>query len=162
MDEIWKDIEGYEGLYQASSFGRVRSMTRTYKQRRGFRTTQTTILNPWFSIGGYLVVGLCRGQKIRQFKVHRLVCSAFHPNPHKANTVNHKNKDRVDNRIENLEWMTTLENNRHSAKLSLDTARMIRALYGKGVAQRKIARELCVSPMCVNKIVHNKTWIEDV
>jgi len=106
--EIWRDIEGYEGLYQVSSEGRVKSLKR--KRRKNER-----ILKP-SSDRGYLYVDLCAGGKRKRHKVHRLVCKAFHENPENKPEVNHINEKASDNRACNLEWCTRKENCNHGTR----------------------------------------------
>lgn len=107
MEEEWKDIEDFEGLYQVSNLGRVKSLVRPYR-----RTEK--ILTPTKNTTGYFIVGLRRPGSVKGMLVHRLVMQAFEPidNPEEM-TVNHKNFIVTDNRLVNLEWCTTLENNQH-------------------------------------------------
>ena len=112
--EIWKDIFGYEGLYQVSDQGRVKSLERKVRHGRGIDLTiKERILKPGTDRGGYLRVGLCDGGKQKTFKVHRLVCEAFHENPDNKPQVNHLNEIKTDNRACNLEWSTAKENCNH-------------------------------------------------
>lgn len=97
MEEIWKDIKGYEGLYQISSHGRVKSFLR-YKK----------ILKPILKTDGYLCVNLCK--PLKKFSIHRLVAEAFIPNPDNLPQVNHKDEDKTNNHVVNLEWCTQLYN----------------------------------------------------
>ena len=106
--EVWRDIEGYERLYQVSSEGRVKSLKR--KMRKNER-----ILKP-SNDRGYLYVDLCAGGKRKRHKVHRLVCKAFHENPDNKPEVNHINENASDNRACNLEWCTRRENNTHGTR----------------------------------------------
>lgn len=106
--EIWLDIKGYEGLYQVSSEGRVKSLKR--KRRKNER-----ILKP-SNDRGYLYVDLCSGGKRKRHKVHRLVCQAFCENPENKPEVNHINENASDNRACNLEWCTRKENNNHGTR----------------------------------------------
>ncbi|WP_295902914.1 NUMOD4 domain-containing protein [uncultured Alistipes sp.] len=111
--EIWQDIPEYEGLYQVSNTGKIRSLDRISRHNcRSFRSIKGRILKPFPVQGGYLAVYLCRDGIKRSFKVHRLVAFAFCPNPQKE--VNHKDGNRQNNNVSNLEWCSRSENNRHS------------------------------------------------
>ena len=111
MSEEWRDVVGYEGLYQVSDQGHVKSLERTFINKSGRkRTVKERILKPDMGRGGYLLVNLHAGGKIRKFYVHRLVCEAFHENPDNKPQVNHLNEDKTDNRACNLEWCTAEEN----------------------------------------------------
>ena len=105
MDEIWKDIEGYEG-YQVSSEGRVRSLDRWVVYKNGKkRFRKGMILKPFLNNCGYFQVYLGKNGKQKWLKVHRLVAKAFIPNPDNLPEVNHINEfDKTDNKVENLEW----------------------------------------------------------
>ena len=110
-NEEWRDVKGYEGLYQVSSEGRVKSLERKIPHwRGGERTVKERILKPSDDCRGYLRVDLRDGSKQKHFKVHRLVCEAFHENPDNKPQVNHINEIKTDNRASNLEWATAREN----------------------------------------------------
>lgn len=111
MKEIWKDIKGYEGLYQVSNFGRVKSIPRNgtiLKER---------ILQPKISKQGYYEVNLNNKYKRKMMKVHRLVAEAFIFNYNNLPFVNHKDFNTLNNNVKNLEWVTPKENTLYSKKL---------------------------------------------
>ena len=108
MEEIWKDIAGYEGLYQISNFGKVKSFRKG--KRSGSKTE--TILKPTPNATGYLQITLYRSPSDRhKFFVHRLVAQAFINNPDKLEAVNHKDENIKNNCVDNLEWCTISYNN---------------------------------------------------
>jgi len=96
-DELWKDVVDYEGLYQISSFGRVKSL-----KRKGCK--EDRILKPGDNDDGYFCVILCKDGKRKTCKIHRLVGTAFLEPVDGCDTIDHKNRDRTDNRVENLRW----------------------------------------------------------
>lgn len=104
MEEIWKDIHGYEGLYQVSNLGRVKSLPRG--KQWPYRQTHNNIRKPKLNKNGYLCVNLSKENNVQWFNVHRLVAMTFLPNPYNLPEVNHKDEGRIDNRVENLEWCT--------------------------------------------------------
>lgn len=114
-EETWKDIKGYEGLYQVSNMGRVKSLERTITRKNGRKfSVKERILKLRSDGRGYLQVVLCNGSgKIKNFKVHRLVCEAFHENPNNKPCVNHIDENKTNNAVSNLEWCTVAENNNH-------------------------------------------------
>lgn len=103
--EVWKDIRGYEGFYQSSTFGRVRSLDRWVKCPNGsIRCCKGKILKPVTNKYGYLKVGLWKNGKVKNFLVHRLVAEAFLPNPENLPCVNHKDENKLNNNVNNLEF----------------------------------------------------------
>ena len=128
--EIWKDIPDYEGLYQVSNLGNVRSMN---YHKSGFVKLLTPTL-----IVGYPRVMLSKNGASHGFLVHRLVAIAFIPNPHGYDCVNHKDESRTNNRVENLEWCTKAYNNtygtsqkRHAMTLSIPILQILNGVVVK-------------------------------
>ena len=107
-NEVWKDIKDYEGLYQVSNLGRIKSFPRngTIKQTREKKQK--------YDKYGYKCVDLYKNNKLKTCKVHRLVAEAFLSNPNNYKIINHLNKKRDDNVIDNLEWCTVTHNVRYS------------------------------------------------
>lgn len=105
MEEIWKDIKGYEGLYQVSSFGRVKSLERV--DRIG-RKKHGKFLKEHINSGGYFNVALYSKYSVKKYLlIHRLVAQAFIPNPNDYPQVNHIDENKINNNVDNLEWCTS-------------------------------------------------------
>jgi hypothetical protein len=117
--ELWKDIIGFEGIYQVSNLGNVKRLNREISMiMKGSNCTKKItekILTPDINWSGYARIALNRNK----FSVHRLVASAFVVNPENKKYVNHKNGIKNDNRLENLEWVTNSENLIHAYKTGL-------------------------------------------
>jgi hypothetical protein len=116
MEEIWKDVVGYEGHYKVSNLGRVKSLDRSRVTERGklFNFKGKFLKFNYNVRHKYPQVKLSVAGLEKTFKVHRLVAIAFIPNPENKYCVNHKNFNRLDCRVENLEWMSLEENNEHA------------------------------------------------
>ena len=103
--EVWKDIKGYEGLYQVSNLGRIKSIRRNI------------IMKVRKDKYGYYQLGLTKNKEQKTFKAHRLVAETFIPNHNNLPEINHKDEDKTNNRVENLEWCTSQENHIHAYKV---------------------------------------------
>lgn len=112
--EVWKPVFGYEGLYEVSSDGGVRSLDRVEDFKGGKRKRSGKTLKLHRSHRGYLRVQLCIGGKVSFKSVHRLVCLAFVENPGGKPEVNHLDENKENNRYTNLEWATRVENGEYS------------------------------------------------
>lgn len=157
--EIWKDIEGFEGLYQVSNYGRV----------KGLKTN--TILKP-NEHTGYLRVQLSKNGKQTNHFIHRLVARTFIPNPENKPEVNHKDADKKNNHVENLEWVTSKENSRHAvqqglikngselknSKLVESDIPKIREMIKQGHTYSQIGKRFGISKTTVWQIKEGVTW----
>lgn len=104
MKEEWRDIQGYEGLYQVSNLGRVKSLERMVSFGWSHRTISEKILKQFKLNSGYLFVCLKKDGKGKNKTIHRLVAEAFIPNPDNLPQCNHKDENPLNNCLENLEW----------------------------------------------------------
>ena len=112
---MWKDIEGYEGLYQVSDKGEVRSLDRTERSKgNSYRQRKGMLLKQRIDKYGYYKVNLYKDSKLKTFVVHRLVAVAFVDNPMDLPVVNHIDGDKTNNHFSNLEWCTVQENTHHA------------------------------------------------
>lgn len=111
--EIWKPIEGYEDRYEISNLGRVKSFARKDSNNH---LLKERILKPKINRDGYFYLQLCNDGNKKGFFVHRLVACAFIDNPHNYPIINHKDENKLNNNVSNLEWCTVLYNNRYGTK----------------------------------------------
>ena len=166
--EEWRDVIGYEGLYQVSNYGRVKSF-----HNNGVRT-----LNPSFAdYPGYYVVNLTKNGKQQTQYVHILVAQAFIPNPENKSYVNHIDGDKLNNCLENLEWTTPTENSRHAwrngliksrtgtknlhSKLTPEQVRYIRFNYkphDENFSMVALARKFNVSKSTIYLVLARRTY----
>ena len=173
MNEIieeWKPIEGYEGLYEVSNMGRVKSLGND-------KSRKEKILSQYESKSGYLKVTLCKDNKLKPFRVHRLVAKAFIENPNNLPTVNHINEIKTDNRLDNLEWMDYIQQQRHGTCIQRRAEKERNGVRSKQVYQYTKDYELVkiwestneagrngfnqgnVSACCKGKLKHYKGYI---
>ena len=131
--EHWKEIAGYEGLYEVSDQGRVKSLGNN-------KSRKEKILKPGKNNWGYLQVSLCKDGKSKKSTVHRLVAKAFISNPGNLETINHKDEDKTNNTVGNLEWMSMKDNinygthNRRSAETRSKSVLMLDKSTGELLA----------------------------
>ena len=116
IDEIWKDIPDYEGLYQVSNLGRIKRLE--HKRKNNLINTDSTykehILKPAKQTSEYMYIVLCKNGKTKGFRVHRLVAQTFIPNPENKPQVNHIDTNKSNNNVNNLEWCSRSENMIHA------------------------------------------------
>lgn len=176
MEEIWKNIVGYEGLYQISNLGRVKSLSRIIRHwKEGNSVLVERILKPGYDRkNGYYTVVFYKEKKAKTKKIHRLVAEAFIPNPENKPCVNHINGNKTDNRLENLEWCSKKENvihahktglispaygsNANASKLTELQVIKIKGLLAEGIKQEHIAKMYNVTRPTIGLIKRGVTW----
>ncbi len=164
-NEIWRDIAGFNGDYQESNYGRTKS----------FKRGNVKILKPSVSRNGYLYINLKSNGVHKRYLVHRLVAILFIPNPDNKPQVNHIDGNKQNNRVNNLEWVTSSENithayecglqkygeQHHKSKLTIENVRFIRNVYVKGDKEfgaRPLARRFGVSQPAILSIINGETY----
>lgn len=174
MQEIWKPITNYEGLYEVSNLGRVKSLARTYlgkggaknKARPCIKPLRERILKPIHNKRiGYFSVQLCRDGIVSRFYIHRLVATEFVANPNGLPEVNHLDSCRKNNHHTNLEWVDRSGNLRHAgqrmtrgAKLTEEQVRQIRSAAAAGISKDDLAESYGVHRANIHAIIIRKSW----
>lgn len=126
MEEIWKDIPLYEGVYQASNLGRIKSVERVaLKNYRGNRIVKERIMLGTVNRDGYLKVHFKHNDINKGYFIHRLIAQTFIPNPLNKPQVNHKDGNKLNNSVNNLEWVTNLENQQHAVRMGLKSHKTV-------------------------------------
>lgn len=152
---VWKDIEGYEGHYQVSNYGEVRSLDRTTTHGHMWKSR---IRKPAQHSAGYLIISLWKGNKEKIFYVHRLVGQAFIPCYQRGSIINHKDGNRKNNCIDNLEWVSYKDNSNHARDILHTIGQRVRCLSTGKVysSQSAAARDLGVSAASVSLHLNGK------
>ena len=173
--ELWKPVVGYEGVYEVSSKGRVRSVDRVLIDRNGReKNFRGQIIATHLNKYGYPICTLWRCGKGKTSTIHRLVAISFLENENDKPQVNHIDGNKENNSIDNLEWVTNSENDIHAFEIGLRTTRRgvdcnftkltdeivlsIRDMKKKGATQRHIAQTFNISEGNVSQIVNRKRW----
>lgn len=171
--EIWIDIQGYEGLYQISNIGRVKSLERLSKFNNSVGLKKEKILKPFKDSKGYYRIKLSKNAIESTKKIHRLVAFAFLDNLENKPEVNHINGIKDDNRFDNLEWVTSSENTIHAlnnnlkisqkgsehgnSKLNEEKVLEIKKI-GRSKSLKEIAQIYGVDKSLISLILLNKAW----
>lgn len=176
--EEWRDIPDYVGKYTVSNLSRVKSLDRNVlcSDERILKIKGRIISQGINKQTGYLSVSVWKNDKTKRFTTHRLVATAFIPNPENKPQVNHINSNRTDNRIQNLEWCNNSENVKHSydfgdresvkgeshfkCKLTNEKVLAIRRLYrlNPKLNRQKLGAKLGVTGMTITGIIYHQTW----
>lgn len=160
MEEIWKPVTGYEGLYEVSNLGRVKSLR------------NNIIMKDFLSNKGYKLIKLSKEKARKAYSIHRLLAQAFISNKENKKYINHLNGIRNDNNINNLEWVTGRENNLHtsrimkrntgethgSAKLKKKDILEIRIMLRNNIPHSIITEEYGIVSSTISYINQRKTW----
>lgn len=175
MQEIWLPVHGFEGFYEVSSDGQIRSLARVVKSRWGTDKHIRSVLKAFGKNSqGYQTVHLYRDGKCNKFYAHRLVAAAHIPNPYDLPQVNHIDGNKKNNTASNLEWCTASENCQHAvkeeiyrsakgeqifgAKVTEDAVRTIRLLASTGVMHKVLAAQFGIGRKAITKIVNLQRW----
>ena len=164
INEVWKDIEGYEGIYKISNTGKVKSLARS-----GSGACNKDVILKDFNNGkNYRYISLTSNNKRKNHFIHRLIAYHFIPNPENKPHVNHINGIKGDNRLENLEWATLSENMLHAvktgllsapnSKLNKEIVNEIRQLFKNGLSRKELAIKYKISLANVHRIIHYQLW----
>lgn len=175
--EIWKDVVGYEGLYQVSNLGRVKSLARKINRGQYIEYREDILMTLFLNRHGYFTVMLSKNGKKKQHRIHQMVARAFIPNPENKEMINHIDCNTQNNRVENLEWATNSENQLHAiahglktdigvnhnlSRLTEENVRFIREHYkfrDKVYNTRTLAEMFNVSKSTINDIVLGKSYL---
>ena len=171
MEEKWKDIIGYEGFYQVSNLGNVKSLFRIIQTGNNKRSVKEKILKSNINRYGYVMVTISKFGKLYTHSVHRLVALAFISNPLNKPQINHINGIKTDNYLDNLEWNTVSENNQHSFDNGLKIAvkgtqhynsrfdkKSIIDIRNSNLSENKLASIYCVNRATIGKIKRNERY----
>ncbi|HTJ53771.1 MAG TPA: NUMOD4 motif-containing HNH endonuclease [Cyclobacteriaceae bacterium] len=177
MNEIWIDIVGYNGNYQISNLGRVKSIGRKVDSINHKKKSTSTVHEKILKSSKYRYesVFLSKSGISKMALVHRLIATVFIPNPENKPQVNHKNGNKLDNRIENLEWCNASENSIHAYKNNLtkavkgelvgsskllesEASELLQLHYMYGLNQRKTAKEYNLCQATIRELLIRQTW----
>ncbi len=173
-EEQWLPITGYEGLYEVSSNGRVKSLNRLidYKDCNTIRVHKGKLIKRYINTHGYIQYYLRNNKKgNKHMSEHRLVAIAFIPNPEHKLYVNHKNGIKTDNRVKNLEWCTSSENNKHAYDTGLKSVKLgtewhrsklteeeVLTIFNGENSNSELGKRYNISVATISNIKNKKVW----
>lgn len=172
-NEIWKPVKGYENLYEVSNNGAVKTLPRTievscHKNFTRLHPISAKLKIPRIGKNGYMTVALIRENKTYNTYLHRIIGEAFIKKPDGSNVINHKNGIKTDNRLDNLEWVTSSINNQHAidtrlrkpAKACIDEsiALKINEMKAQKYSNEKVAKILGLSEYSVAQFANGKSY----
>jgi hypothetical protein len=175
--ERWKPVKGYEGLYEVSSLGRIKSLSKRIDPGKCHRTYPEKLIKPGKDGNGYLRVVLSDvNHKSKTHKLHRLVAEAFIPNPEKLPVVNHKDGNKANDRVDNLEWVSISDNLKHAYKNGLKSVNGAKNPAAKLTAEQVVfikahfiprdneygcvalSKKFNVHRKTISRVVNNTSW----
>ena len=151
--EEWKSIPGYEGLYEVSNLGRVKSLEKYRYNNGGKQLLKERILRPIKTRTGYFILSLYKNKTYKYYLIHRLVALTFIPNPDNLPMVNHLDEDKTNNRVENLEWCTAKYNSNYGTSIE----RAINTKIKNGYCNK----EFCFLDSKERKKLYNKQYRQE-
>ena len=155
--ELWAPVPGYEGAYEVSTLGRVRSVARVVEGRWGLTRRAGGLLALHRANGRYFKVSLCRDGKLTQHQVHRLVLLAFVGKPPAGFVCDHIDHDISNNRLTNLQWLSAVDNSRKKANAKL-SAEVVARIKQSGLAPSCIAKEYGISERHARSVLTGYRW----
>lgn len=159
QEEFWKPIKGFEGFYEVSNLGRIKSLERITNHPKGKRLVREYILKPYISRRGYYEVTLCRLAYRVKCEVHKIVLETFVPNVQNKPCIDHINTNKLDNRLSNLHWVTHKENSNNPITLAkIKRARSDKNYISKMLESRR-ANGKKYAPIYVYQYDKNGTFI---
>lgn len=176
MEEIWKDIPNYEGIYQASTLGNIRSLGFTHEINNQWGSTcirhkKGRVLKQHINTAGYYSVQLCKDGMTKRMMTHRLIAITFLLNPENKREVNHKDSNRLNNNLNNLEWVTSKENTNHYIKLgrkrflvgtnthnSVLTEDVVKQIFLSELSAEKLSKILNINKGTIASVKQGINW----
>lgn len=171
--EVWKDVKGFDGLYQVSNYGQVKRLAKKVYQKSGVYATYKTKILKQETVKGYKRVSLSKENLVTRITVHRLVALTFIENNENKPQVNHIDGDKTNNHVCNLEWCTANENEKHSylflgkitngiksRKINIKDLPLIKQMYLDGFIQKEIAFKFNVSETTIQNILNGNRYVK--